>query len=64
MQSMLNEDGIVRVVFATMALGMGVNFVGLTTTIHYGAPRNIDDYSTIQMQGIRCMRFTRICLQC
>ncbi len=27
-----------------MALEMGVNFVGLTSTIHYGAPRCIDDY--------------------
>ena len=25
-------------------MGMGVNFVGLNTTIHYGAPRHIDDY--------------------
>ena len=44
MQSMLKTDGIVRVVFATMALGMGVNFMGLSATIHYGAPRSIDDY--------------------
>ena len=44
MQSMSKKDGIVRVVFATMALGMGVNFVGLNTTIHYGAPRQIDGY--------------------
>ena len=29
MQSMEKADGIVRVVFATVALGMGVNFVGL-----------------------------------
>ncbi len=26
------------------ALGMGVNFVGLCTTIHYGAPCSLDDY--------------------
>ena len=31
-------------VFATMALGMGVSFIGLTTTVHYGAPRSLDDY--------------------
>ena len=31
-------------VFATVALGMGVNFSSLNTTIHYGAPRSIDDF--------------------
>lgn len=35
---------MVRVVFATTALGMGVNIVGLNTIIHYGAPLSIDDY--------------------
>ena len=44
MQGMAKADGTIRVVFATMALGMGVNFVRLTSTIHYGAPRCIDDY--------------------
>ncbi len=42
--SLTNVDGVVRVVFATMALGMGIDCVGLTQTIHYGAPRSIDDY--------------------
>ena len=44
LDSMRKEDGIVRVVFATMALGMGVNFVGLNTIYHYGAPRSIEDF--------------------
>ena len=44
MASMSQQDGVMRVVFATMALGMGVNFSGLTCTIHYGAPRSLDDY--------------------
>jgi superfamily II DNA helicase RecQ len=35
-------DGVVRVVFATVALGMGVNLVGVHRTIHYGAPSSID----------------------
>ena len=26
------------------ALGMGVNLVGLYSTIHYGAPRSLEDY--------------------
>ena len=44
LQSMQKEDGVVRVVFATMALGMGVNFATLNTIYHYGAPRSIDDF--------------------
>lgn len=44
MESLSKEDGIVRAVFATMALGMGVDFSGLNRIIHYGAPRTIDDY--------------------
>ena len=43
LRSMLVEDGVVRIVFATVALGMGVNFVGLHRTIHYGAPSSIED---------------------
>ena len=44
LRNMIEESGVVRIVFATTALGMGVNFVGLYSTIHYGAPRSIDDY--------------------
>ena len=44
LDSLSRPDGTVRIVFATTALGMGVNFVGLRTTIHYGAPRSLDDY--------------------
>ncbi len=42
--SLTKNDGVVCVVFATMALGMRIDCVGLTETIHYGAPRFIDDY--------------------
>ena len=44
LESLSKPDGTVRVVFATTGLGMGVNFVGLRATIHYGAPRSLDDY--------------------
>ncbi len=44
MKSLADPNGVVRVVFATMALGLGVSFTGLTTTIPYGAPRSLDDY--------------------
>ena len=42
--SMSQACGTVRVVFATVALGMGVNFVNLNHIVHYGAPSSIDDY--------------------
>ena len=44
LQSLSVQDGIVRVVFATNALGMGVNMAGVNTIIRYGAPSSIDDY--------------------
>ena len=44
LQSLLYPDGVVRVVFATVALGMGVNLKGVNTIIHYGAPRSLEDY--------------------
>ena len=42
--SMQKPDGVVRVVFATVALGMGINFASLNTAMHYGAPASIEDY--------------------
>lgn len=38
------EGGITRVLFATMAFGMGVNCKDLKTIIHYGPPNDLDDY--------------------
>lgn len=43
-RSMLDANGVVRIVFATIALGMGVNMVGVNTIWHYGAPSTLDDY--------------------
>ena len=43
-KSMQDLHGVVRIVFATVALGMGVNMVGVNTTWHYGAPTCIEDY--------------------
>lgn len=41
----LNDpNGVVRVVIATVALGMGVDLQGVNTILHYGAPKSIDDY--------------------
>ena len=44
MTSMADPNGIVRMVFATVALDMGVNLAGLNTIIHYGAPHSLEDY--------------------
>lgn len=44
LSSLQKADGVVYVVFATVALGLGVNIVGLNGIIHYGAPRSIEDY--------------------
>lgn len=41
---MLVPDEVVRVVFATVALGMGIDLQGVNTIIHYGAPQSIEDY--------------------
>ena len=41
---MLDANGVVRVVFCTVILGMGVNFAGLNHIIHYGDPSSIEDY--------------------
>ena len=44
MKSLAKPDGVVRVVFATVAIGMGVDLRDVNTIIHYGAPHSIDDY--------------------
>ena len=36
--------GTVRVVFASVAMGMGIDLHGVDTVIHYGAPSSIEDY--------------------
>ena len=44
LKSLSIPDGVVRIVFATVALGMGVNLVDCNHVIHYGAPQSIEDY--------------------
>ena len=44
LKSLQNPEGNVRVVFATIALGMGINLKSVNTIIHYGAPRSLEDY--------------------
>ena len=44
LKSLQEPNGIVRVVFATSALGMGVNIKGLHTVLNYGPPNDIESY--------------------
>ena len=44
LNSFHEEEGTVRLVFATNALGMGVNFSNVRTIIHYGPPREMADF--------------------
>ena len=36
--------GTDRVVFAGVAMGMGIDLHGVNTILHYGAPSSIEDY--------------------
>ena len=44
MGSLQDCHGTVRVVFASVAMEMGIDLHGVDTIIHYGAPSNIEDY--------------------
>ena len=38
LKSLQVPDGVVRVLFATVVLGMGINLQDINTVIHYGSP--------------------------
>ena len=40
----LDCHGTVRVVFASVAMGVGIDLHGVDTIFHYGAPSSIEDY--------------------
>ena len=42
--SLKDPDGKCRLVFSTVAFGMGVNIPDIRNVIHYGPPSDIDDY--------------------
>lgn len=44
LRSLQIPSGVVRVVFATVALGMGIDLQGVNNIIHYGAPKSLEDY--------------------
>lgn len=43
LSNLAKSDGTTRVVFATVALGMGVDIKNVQTVVHYRAPRSLDD---------------------
>jgi ATP-dependent DNA helicase RecQ len=44
LRSLEQYDGVCRVVFATNALGMGIDVKGLSRVIHYGLPPDMESY--------------------
>ena len=44
LNSLADPNGVVRVVFATVALGMGINLRDINVVIHYGSPQSLEDY--------------------
>ncbi|XP_071949811.1 ATP-dependent DNA helicase RecQ-like [Antedon mediterranea] len=44
MSSFADPNGVIRVLFSTIAFGMGMDVKGLQTVIHLGPPADLDDY--------------------
>ena len=43
-KSLLVPDGVVRVVFTTVALGTSIDLCDVNAVIHYGAPQCLEEY--------------------
>lgn len=43
-EDMENKDGHIRVLIATSAAGMGVNYKNVNNIIHYGPPKDLDGF--------------------
>ena len=52
-RSLLDPQGVVRIVFASLAIGMGVDLRGVNTIVHYGAPSSMEDYFQASGRGGR-----------
>ena len=48
-EDMSKDDGTIRILIATSAAGMWVNYHNLHNVIHFGAPRDMDSY--VQQYG-------------
>ena len=44
LESLRHPHETTRVVFATTALGMGIDIKGLFTVAHYGLPKSVEEY--------------------
>ena len=44
LESFSNSDGVCRVLFATVAFGMGINIPNIYRIIHDGPARSVDQY--------------------
>ena len=55
MDSLFRPDGVCRVMFASTALGMGVNVRCICFVIHYGPPRQMDYFieEMVEWDGTR-----------
>lgn len=51
--SLQDPNGVVRVVFASVTMGMGIDLQGVNSIYHYGAPSSIDDYFQASGRGGR-----------
>ena len=47
--SLQDPNGVVKVVFASVAIGMGVNLQEVNIILHYGAPSSIEDYFQVRI---------------
>lgn len=45
----MNTDGTIRILVSTNAAGMGVNFHGVNSIIHFNLPRQMDTF--VQQMG-------------
>ena len=48
-RSLQNPNGVVRVVFASVAIGMGVDLQGVNIILCYGAPSSIENYFQVRI---------------
>ena len=48
-RSLQDPNGVVRIIFASVAIGMGVDLQGVNIIVHYGAPSSIEDYFQVNM---------------
>ena len=48
-RSLQDPNRVVRVVFASVAIRMGVDLQGVKSILHYGAPSSIEDYFQVRI---------------